>query len=447
MKKEMFSNALNLLNLFLFSLHKVKKLNMPVKKKTNTRYALRKRANGTRVVQCNKSSRGGYQFSSDRKKCNTKTYRNKTEATKALKTLKKQEFGRRKRVTNGFGRKRKCKKKTTQGYGFKKKYRIVKYYVVCRDPNNDEKVKAFPAYKIRHDGETYKIMKMGSGYETQYFRLDSDTKLYDSKDKKSGKLRKAKFEGNILDVLNLEKLCPEMMEEIGASDLPGAGYMSSYESFSPGRYASQYSRSIPGLPQRLSGYSMDLNGVQIAGMPGSNIPVDSLMSDKGILGSVFASKLQPPDRYSRSSEEHYKNLRSAVDYLGESQKAVGDSMKDSSRRDPRGRDARRSLLTGWLGEEGLKKKQNQDLARWQHDEEQRVKRGRGRFDYRTSKAQNVGEGRTVMYPENFYTNKYNNFGRQRYRSQPSLMMRARRYRPMSRFGARRRTNYGFGSYW
>ena len=155
------------------------------------KYALRRNNGVTRVVQCHEG-RKGLVYSSDRKKCSAQTFTTKSAAKSAL----QQRFGRRKsKVT---------KRKLSSSYGKRstKKNQLKKYYVICHDPEDPEKVKICRGYKINYDGETHQIVKFGSGYDSRYYLIDNDdVKFFSEKQKKSGKLKLMKKKYGILNSL------------------------------------------------------------------------------------------------------------------------------------------------------------------------------------------------------------------------------------------------------
>lgn len=457
---------------------------MPARRKTKNskRYALRKRKNGTRIVQCQKQGRG-YLFTSDRKKCASKTFRTKALAQKELAKMKRQDFGRRKRVTSGFGARKSVL--NTNDFG-KKKYKIKKYYVVCKDYEEPEKIKVYPAYKVRYEGELMKVVHIRNAYDPthKFLRLDDSTKLYTDKDKRSGKLKKAKFEGRILNVMGLQPVCYEVAQSLGAAGVAGASGAGSM--FSGGDYY-----NIPGFFGNTSGGRAlvrrgarhGITGQEMIDNASGNIPLPASMGggslfDDKTFNAVSTARLLPGGAmHSKRDPRHLNALEAYSDVLSkpmEGFKARAAGRSRASR-------ARMSAYQKMMGgvEEGLKSEHrgiygpaaryaraenrmaDEDLNRemWLENSGLNLQLQRARDEQRRARressaakaaqAQAVAREKRQQFrqethakKQQFLKGQLNNNGFGRYRNQPSLMSRARRYRPMSRFGSR--MNYGFG---
>ncbi len=455
---------------------------MPARRKTNSkRYALRKRKNGTRIVQCQKQGRG-YLFTSDRKKCASKTFRTKAMAQKELAKMKRQDFGRRKRVTSGFGARKSVL--NTNDFG-KKKYKIKKYYVVCKDYEEPEKIRVYPAYKVRYDGELMKVVHIRNAYDPshKFLRLDDSTKLYTDKDKRSGKLKKAKFEGRILNVMGFHPVCYEVAQSLAAAGVAGASGVGGYGSMF------SYLGSRQGYSATKRGGKMGISGQEMIDNATGNIPRPPSMGGGGSLfdnktfNQVQTAYLLDPS----GGAMHRRRSPGDLNALEAYSKALSDPMEGYVRRErgSLGRQARTSAYQKLMG--GAKNNLNspdyrmhREAARYlrkkeriadrHSDNDMWLQEAQGNLQYkmsadqfredrRRSAAEKALEARLAAKAKREESrkqalskrlefqdkrmaalNKGTEFGR--YRNQPSLMSRARRYRPMSRFGSR--MNYGFG---
>lgn len=257
----------------------------------NTKYVIRKKGGVTRVVQCKPNKRGQYVYASDNKKVSGKVYNSKSAAKRELDS----SFGKKRRTSSSFGKKQQGRKRKSGA--------LRKYYVACPDRDEPEKIKVCPAYKIKWEEETLKIVKRGDKYDAEYVILPEEAKVRSDRAVARNDAKKYHI------LYNLGGL--DMSNVLPAFELENAGYSVDggtitkiarpRRSYSPGPHLTKKVIPVRG-PYGRSGLRRKYPNIfQTKGGDASDIGIKPVLGDTNFrLGSL--TKIQPNAR-KRAIEE------------------------------------------------------------------------------------------------------------------------------------------------